>query len=133
MLYELLTLEHPLGEARDVPEVLEALQGEPPSRTRVLRALVRAGAPCEYAGVLVRGLARDPRRRPASLAELERTLDDVAAGVFEVSCPLTAAKFASRGVERWLDRHGRAFMILFVVAVALGALAAVIAAARMFP
>jgi serine/threonine-protein kinase len=131
MLFELLTLEHPLGRMTSLPELLDALVHGTVRRKHVLRTLVRAGAPCEYAGVLARGLARRPEERPGSLAVLERNLDDIERGSFDVTCPLTAAKRASRGATRWLDAHGRAFMAMFSLGVVAGVAVLLLLAIRL--
>jgi serine/threonine-protein kinase len=116
ILFELLTLKHPLGELTNVVDVALALSLPAPRPRQLMRAMVSAEAPCEYAYLVARGLANDPHDRQPSLSAVETELDDLAMGKIPIVCPLTAAKRAGYGALRWLDRHGRAFTYVILLA-----------------
>jgi serine/threonine-protein kinase len=118
LLYELLSLNHPLAELRTVEAVLACLVAEGvDERPWVIKvALARAGAPAEFADLIARGIARDRARRFASVDELEQALYDTRGGRIAVTCHVTLAKRAARGLVRWIDRSPMQFSIAFVVA-----------------
>jgi serine/threonine protein kinase len=73
LVYEMLTGEPPFS-GRTAQAIVARHIGERPPAVRVLRPDV----PPEYERVLVRGLAKRPRRRPASAGELARQLQAAA-------------------------------------------------------
>jgi serine/threonine protein kinase len=123
VLYEWLSLEHPLKDKKTVTEVLAAIiSGEPSVRTLGGRAL-QAGVPAELVHVMMDGLARGRDQRLKSVAELEGALKSVLDGRVAVRCHVTLTKRTLYEVIAWIDAHPGVYTILFTL-VALSLLAA---------
>lgn len=122
LLFEWLSLEHPLRNKKTITEVLAALISENFDGAR-LRPIA-GGMPMEYLQVAMKGLARDRDRRVQSVAELETLVKKAMTGTMAISCHVTLTKRIAHGVLHWIDRHPNAFSLLFLV-FALGLVTAV--------
>jgi eukaryotic-like serine/threonine-protein kinase len=113
LLYEWLSLEHPLSGKKTVTEVLSAIiSGEGASR-KVMEKALRAGVPAEWVRLVMKGLTRDPELRFQSAAGLEDAVKGVLDGRVLIECHLTLAKRTLHGVLHWIDRHPALFTLLF--------------------
>lgn len=136
LFHELLTtrhyLEHRMGS---LTELLDAVQHETPS---ILQAGLfgRAGqgpVPAELLHFVVKGLAKDPAKRFQSASEMIALLQDAIAGRIKVQCPITMSKRMVRETARFIDRHPKLGLPLFVglvVSVLLGPIALIVALMR---
>ncbi len=127
--HAMLTGQPPHGPQRDVEAALIHLtQAEQP-----LRALKGAGLPSGAQRILRRTLAPAPAARFASAEDLEEALNGLLpapertdirtrAGVRAVNLPPSSARSGKRRMPSWAKSAGIA--LLFVLAIALGALAA---------
>jgi serine/threonine-protein kinase len=115
VLFELLTLGHPLAGKPTVEAVLAALiaDGLDASVGHIKTDLARAGAPADYAELISRGLQRDPARRFASVDALEQALKEVREGKVPVSCHITLTKRAIGELALFIDRRPVLFSLLF--------------------
>ncbi len=128
LLYELMTLEHPLAEKRTLEEVLSTIMTRDYSRAELVATALRVDAPCEYYHYMVKGLARDPAQRYASVDEMQRVLVAILDGRPPVDCHITLAKRVGGESLLWIDRHKVVFTVVFlaaVVAVVWGVVSAV--------
>jgi serine/threonine protein kinase len=120
LLFEWLTLDHPLRGKNTITEVLAAVISHDYERKELFDHAHRAGVPIEYMWVLLRGLSRDRKKRFQSVTELEEALK----GRIAVQCHVTLAKRASQSFSHWVDRHAALYSTLF----ASGVVAALTAA-----
>lgn len=120
MLYEMMTLEHPLGDKQTLEDVLSTILTRDYTRPGLIAAALRVGAPCEYFHYMFKGLARDPAKRFASVAEMESELAAILEGRPHVDCHITFAKRVGGEMLHWIDRHKVLFTVLFLGAVGVG-------------
>ena len=119
LLYEWLTLEHPLKDKKTVTEVLAAIiSGEIDPKELGKRSTL-GGTPGEWGHVAIKGLARDREKRTQSVDELERQLRAVLEGQVPIECHVTLTKRIVFEVLHWIDRNPLLYFALFYVA-ALG-------------
>jgi len=118
LLYEWLTLEHPLREKRTVTEVLAAIiSGEENPKDLGVRATLN-GTPGEWSNVVVKGLVRDREKRTQSVDELERQLRAVLEGHVRVECHVTLTKRTVHEVLHFIDRHPKMYFLAFYAGIA---------------
>jgi serine/threonine-protein kinase len=120
MLYELMTLEHPLADKQTLQEVLGAVLTHEYTRASLIAVALRVGAPCEYYHFMFKGLARDPAQRFQSVEEMERELETILNGQPQIHCHITLAKRAGGEALHWIDRHKVAFTVLFLAGLGVG-------------
>lgn len=121
LLYEWLSLEHPLSHKKTVSEVLAAIISEDYTTSHLFEH--SGGMPMEYLRVIRNGLVRDRDLRPQSVADLENEIQRVLDGNVRVACHFTLAKHCAHAGLHWIDRHPKAYTIIFFSAV-LGGIAA---------
>jgi serine/threonine protein kinase len=116
MLLEWLTLSHPLAGKPSIEAVLSTLltDGIDASLFALKVALVRAGAPSEYAELLSRGLAREPSDRFSTVDELEHALRNVRDGKGPVSCHITLTKRMAGELVDFVDRRPVLYSLFFL-------------------
>jgi serine/threonine-protein kinase len=133
LLYELLTLKHPLAELASVDAILERLResGLDTRLNTIKLALTHVGSPTDYAALISRGLDREPARRFASIDEMEQVLKDVRDGKVPVSCHITFAKRATAELSHFIDRRPVAFTLLLATSLAGFAATAIFAATHL--
>jgi serine/threonine-protein kinase len=123
LLYEWLSLLHPLRDGKTVTEVLSAtIAGL--DLHKVGERAVFAGVPAEWVQVIVKGLVKDRDQRIPSVTDLESRIRAVLDGRVRVECHVTLTKRVAHTLLRWIDRHPVAYAILFygTIASAAGAL-----------
>jgi serine/threonine-protein kinase len=114
LLYEWLSLVHPLADKQTVPEVLAAtINGLDVDRLGEMAVL--AGTPAEYALCIKTGIAHDPARRYQSVDELDSELRRVQDGHMRVQCHITLSKRVLHETAHWIDRHPKLFFWLFAL------------------
>jgi serine/threonine-protein kinase len=125
VLYEWLSLLHPLKDKKTVTEVLAAVISGEVERSGAGTAAIMAGASPTWINLIGKGLRRDPAERFQSAESLERAIRDVLDGKVKVECHATLTKRVVYEALHWTDRHPLAYLILFhaaAVGVALGVL-----------
>lgn len=126
VLYEWLTLKHPLAHKKTVMEVLAAIISEDYKYVPQFRdAASESEVPAEYLQLLFRGLVRDRNKRFQSAGELEAEIQKLLAGYVPIRCHVTLAKRTAYGVMHWIDRHPGIYTLLFLL-FALSALGGVV-------
>lgn len=118
LLYELMTLEHPLAREGSLEGVLSAIKTREYTRTELVATALRVDAPCEYYHYMVRGLAVDPAHRYQSIEEMERVLEQILDGKPPINCHITLTKRVGGELLLWIDRHKVLFTLLFLAALA---------------
>jgi serine/threonine-protein kinase len=114
LFYELITVEHPLASKQSLDEVLAAIVSKDYTRPELVAVALRVDAPCEYYHYMVKGLARDPSKRYASVQEMERVLEDILDGRPPINCHITLTKRVGAEALHWMERHKVAFTVLFL-------------------
>jgi len=121
VLYELLSLELACPTEMQVGDLMDAIPTHCPMPVDRIPHPCQGCAPSEYAAVVAKALARDPRERYGSAQEMLRALEDVQAGVFNAICPRTRIKSKLHTLMRWLDYDPFRNVPLLMVAVLGGA------------
>ena len=105
LLYELLTLQHPLEKKGTLDAVLEGISKDPiPS----VIAICDAGPdriPAELGHFIRRGLAKDPSDRFPNVEAMLDRLRARAMGDIPIECPVTLMKSLTARWSRFVDRH----------------------------
>lgn len=124
LLFEWLTLHHPLEDKKTVSEVLAALISEDLGTDRLGPVAMDTGVPMEYAHLIKRGLVRDREKRLPSVETLEKKLHDIMEGHCAVSCHVTLTKRATQEFLHWVDRNPKLYTVILggVLLVMLGTL-----------
>ena len=105
VFYELLALQHYLPGRTNTHEMLIAVCEEEHRMISHVRSPHQPNVPQELAWFLERGLAKEPGKRYASVAEMIDELQRVISGGFEVQCVITAMKRGGEGALRFVDAH----------------------------
>src|SRR5207247_1242418 len=105
LFYELLTLHHPLEDAKSIHEVLAALTTKALPYKDLAMKGASTGAPVEFLQYLEKGFAFDPEDRFASVGEMENGLRDILSGKNAVKCHISLTKRAAHGFLHWIDRN----------------------------
>jgi serine/threonine-protein kinase len=122
VLYEWLSLRHPLADKRTVTEVLaETIHGL--DIMRIAGEAMKSGTPAEWLQRVMKGMARDPADRFQSVDELETGLRRVLEGRVPVQCHVTLAKRGLAEVSHWIDRHPKLYTAMFLGAIVSFAIA----------
>jgi serine/threonine-protein kinase len=115
LLYELLCLKHPLTDPKkSVGEVIMAVMYEELKPTYLVKSPYQGLPPVELEWFLRKGLAKDPARRYASVAEMRQRLQLRAEGEIPVQCLSTMLKRTGYEFARLVDRHPFLVTILFL-------------------
>ncbi len=112
VLYEWLTLRHPLSHFKTVNEVLASVITHDYTKRDLVDPGIEAGVPIEYLRLCLRGLARDRDKRFQSVDDMESALRKILSGQVHVECPVTFSKRALHELEGFMDRHPMAYMML---------------------
>jgi serine/threonine-protein kinase len=115
LLYEWLSLEHPLTGKQTVTEVLSAIISGEASGGKVFEKALFAGMPAEWIHLVRKGMARDREQRTQSVAALEDAVSGVLDGRVAIECHVTFAKRSVQGLVHWIDRHPLLYTILFSI------------------
>ena len=124
VLYEWLTLEHPMKRKGTLIETLATTISQDYDKNDLIARSHAASVPVQYIYVILKGLARHREHRYQNIAELEEDLKQARDGFFAVHCPTTLAKRVMYSGVHWVDRHPAAYGVLFfgVLGSALGGL-----------
>jgi serine/threonine-protein kinase len=117
ILYEWLTLEHPLGPKNTVLEVLAEIISKDYDRMQLFNRWRSANLPVDYFHVIMSGLRRERSQRYQSVAELEDAICRVRDGWTPVRCHVTLAKRVAYEFVHWLDRNAMLYTLLLFAAV----------------
>lgn len=117
VLYEWLTLEHPLKSEKTITEVLAAIISGKPGTGELSTRAVLGGVSPQWVGVMMHGLERDREVRTQSVEAMEKELTAVVEGRVPVVCHVTLTKRLMAEFSHWIDRNPRAFSLLFVLGV----------------
>lgn len=120
LLFEWLSLEHPLRNKKTVTEVLAALISEDFTAGKLRPLAGTMGM--EYLQIVCKGLVRDRDQRIRSVAELETLVKKGMTGTMDISCHVTLTKRVAHGALHWIDRHPLAYTLMFL-GVVMGMLA----------
>jgi len=116
VLFEWLTLGHPLKDKKTVTEVIAAvISGVDVSK--VGRDAVLGGTPAEWVNVIEKGMVRDREARFQSVAEFENAIKAVLDGRCRIECHVTLAKRAAYEFTHWIDRHPMAYGMILMLTV----------------
>jgi serine/threonine-protein kinase len=115
LFLELMALQHPFAGKKTIQELLVAQATEELGISRIVTLAGPTATPAEYSWFIERGLAKDPGKRYASVAEMEERLHALLAGKVPVRCPVTFAKRGGQEVLHWIDRHPMLFTNLFIL------------------
>lgn len=116
VLAELALIEHPLSSKLHHSEILAELVTRGVDFAELRARSAEAGLPVELRSVLFRALEHDRRRRYQSVDQLLSDLRRIQRGDLAVSCHVTLLKRSTYELLRWVDRHPRAYTLLFAAA-----------------
>jgi serine/threonine-protein kinase len=111
VLYELLTLSHPLADCRDLPTMTAALQ------TRRTPMAWEAASPhqppvaADLSWFLEKGLRKDKAERYQEAREMLDRLARRAEGDIPVQCPVTFSRSLALRLLRFIDQNKRATVV----------------------
>ncbi len=105
LLYELLTLHHPLEDCTTLEAMLDAVQHRKTRMAGLVTSPHQRRTPMDLAWYLTAGLEKDPSRRYRSVQAMIDRLDLRARGIVPVQCHITFAKRASGMLTRAIDSH----------------------------
>ena len=117
VLYEWLSLEHPMKRRGTLIETLAATISEDYDVRDLIERSHGASVPIQYVYAIHAGLARHRQHRIQSIAELEEALNRARDGYISVHCPVTLSKHVMYSSMRWIDRHAAAFSVLLFTSV----------------
>ncbi len=126
LLYELLTLGHPLADKTTLPSMLHAISHEPTPLAGMVNHPHQPAVSMDLSWFLRKGLAKNPADRYASVAEMVTRLERRAEGIIPIQCHITFMKRMSNGLGRFIDRHP----VLATLMMVAGVLALVAAGVR---
>jgi len=116
LLYEWLSLLHPLQHEKTVTEVLSAtIAGL--DLSKVGERAVLAGMPAEWVQLVAKGLVKDREKRLQSVDALENAMRAILDGQVRIECHVTFTKRMAYEVLDWIDRHPVPYLVLFYGAI----------------
>jgi serine/threonine protein kinase len=118
LLYELFTLEHPIGVIGDARAVI-AIAERVPKDAELLRTPGHSVVPRALSLVIMKGLEKSRDARWPSSAAMARAIEAVLAGDAPIVCPHTAYARGLTAVGRVLDRFPRVTYLATAVILAL--------------
>jgi eukaryotic-like serine/threonine-protein kinase len=102
--YELLCLDISAPEVgSDLVSLLTAIPKFIPRRVDSVQHHSQGYVPSEYADLLERALARDPKDRYPNALSMLQALEQIQNGRFQATCPRTSIKSRLHRLMRWLD------------------------------
>jgi serine/threonine protein kinase len=115
VLYELLTLTHPLDGLETLDEVLAGITSRPIATPgQMVTHGAQGPVPAELGWIAVDGLHRDRTRRYRTVRDLLARIERRNDGDFPIQCPVTLQKRVLSRTSRFVDRHPIASMGLVV-------------------
>ncbi len=105
MLYELLTLEHYLGDCTTLDQVLEGVKHRAPKLAGSVHSPFQRPPGMDMTWYLRAGLEKDPAKRYASVDAMIERLDLRAQGIVPIQCHITFAKRMNGMMMRAIDRY----------------------------
>ncbi|MGO9712418.1 MAG: serine/threonine-protein kinase [Polyangiaceae bacterium] len=105
LLYEFLTLTHPLAEKNTLAEMIHAITTEQTPLAGFMKSPHQPSVGMDLSWVLKKGLAKDPKDRYQSATEMLDRLEDRAEGKIPVQCHITFVKRVNGEWGRFVDRH----------------------------
>ncbi len=106
LFYELVTLQHYLGEPESLATLLAAIQHEEPRLSFGALTHPTQGPPlAEFIHFVKKGLKKNPAERYQSVGEMIDILEGALDGRVRVQCPFTAQKRFTRELSRFVDRR----------------------------
>jgi eukaryotic-like serine/threonine-protein kinase len=118
LLYEFLTLQHPLDGKTTLSAMLHAISHEPPTLAGAVSHPHQPSVAMDLSWFLRKGLAKNPAERYESVAAMITRLERRAEGIIPIQCHITFMKRVSNGVGRFIDRHFILTTLLMVASVA---------------
>jgi serine/threonine-protein kinase len=118
LLYEWLTLEHPMKGKTTVIEVLASVISQDYDARELYSRARSRNVPVEYVYIAAKGLARDRTKRFQSVDELEQEISRARDGFGPIQCHLTFGKRVAYGMAHFIDRHFILYSLLFFGTVA---------------
>ncbi|MDX9721339.1 MAG: serine/threonine-protein kinase [Myxococcota bacterium] len=113
VLYELLTLHHPLEDKQSMQAVLWGVLNEKPRFATNWPQQHQPHVPPELAHFLARAMVKEREQRFESVAAFAAELQRVASGHFAIQCPLTFVKRSSSALMHFVDAHPALTLLLF--------------------
>lgn len=111
LLYEWLSLAHPLDGLNTLDEVLEGIRSRPiPGPAHMAFHPAQGPVPAELGWIAVDGLKRDPAARYQTVRQMITRIERRNDGDFPIQCPVTLQKQVLARSSRFLDRHPFLFM-----------------------
>jgi serine/threonine-protein kinase len=106
LFHELCALGHYLEDAPDLAALITRIQNTNWTAIQLSHGKVPHAprVPAELAHFLAKGLANDPARRFQNADEMIERLQAILEGSFEVQCPVTFTKKATRLLSKLVDR-----------------------------
>jgi serine/threonine-protein kinase len=125
LFHEMLTMTHYLDGATTLEQLLEGVKSVPAKHPVVTVSPFQPAVPTELSHFVMKGTAKDPRERFASVDEMIDRLRRRAGGDFPIQCPTTFTKRTTHRWLAWVDRHPYFSPAVFlggilVTAIALG-------------
>jgi serine/threonine-protein kinase len=117
LLYEWLSLKHPLEGQTTLEGVVHAVQHETPGNPSFVKNEHQAPVPAELGWFVMKGIEKDPAKRYQTVTEMVERLDARDDGVIPIQCPITLTKSISRRGLRFVDRHPSLFMAMVTLGV----------------
>jgi serine/threonine protein kinase len=116
LFYELMSLQHYLGDRPSLKAMLDAIQNEP-GKLSFSEAVhpVFGPTPAEALHFSKKGLQKKPEDRYQTVGEMIDILENNLDGRVAIQCPFTLQKRVTRELARMTDRHPIAFMWGFIV------------------
>jgi serine/threonine-protein kinase len=105
VLFEFLTLKHPLEHRKTAVEVMQGVQELPPPYASSARSPYQGIVPMDLTWLIRKGLAKDAALRYQSADELITRLNDRAEGKVPIQCHVTFAKRTGYEAMRLVYKH----------------------------
>ncbi|MBL9020699.1 MAG: serine/threonine protein kinase [Myxococcales bacterium] len=120
LLYELLTLQHPLEKKQSLEAVLEGVTSDPVPSVFAICGAGPDPVPAELGHFIRKGLQKDPQQRFPNVEAMLTRLRARAMGEIPIQCPITLMKSMTGRWARFVDRHpngslGVAILGLFAI------------------
>jgi eukaryotic-like serine/threonine-protein kinase len=116
VLYELLTLHHPLAEKQTLAEMIHAITHEPARMAGFVHSPHQPSVAMDLSWVIKKGLEKDPAARYQSASEMLERLERRAEGKIPIQCHITFVKRATGEWSRFLDHHPKVVSLGMLVA-----------------
>ncbi len=130
LFYELLTLEHYLGDCTTIAAALKGVETRTPPHPSNHASAHQPIVPMDLGYFVLDGLAKDPAARHGSVADMLSRLASRAEGLIKVSCSATFLMRAASTLSRTVTRYPHAALRVTVGAVFLVAAVAAYLAVR---